>query len=148
MRCAIGRGGVTTRKREGDGATPIGHFRCRWLYWRADRVAEPTTALARRPLTPRDGWCDDPASACYNRYLELPHTARHERLWREDALYDLLVMLGHNDLPVVQGHGSAIFLHLAAPDFAPTAGCIALASEDLRHFLTVADAQSSVVVER
>ncbi|MGE0421528.1 MAG: L,D-transpeptidase [Reyranellaceae bacterium] len=134
--CALGRAGVRADKREGDGATPLGSFALRRLWYRADRLEMPTTrGLVTRAITPGDGWCDDPASADYNRPVVLPHPARHERLWRDDALYDLVVELGYNDGPVVPGAGSAIFLHVARPDYGPTEGCVAIASPDLVRLL-------------
>jgi len=129
--CAIGWGGVRADKREGDGATPAGRFPLRRVLYRPDRLAPPRTALPIAPLGPQDGWCDDAGHNLYNRPLGLPHAARHEALWREDHVYDLIVILGHNDDPVVPGMGSAIFLHVAGPDYAPTAGCVALAQADL-----------------
>ena len=95
----------------------------------------PRTALPFAPLGPRDGWCDDPGHSLYNRPLRLPHEARHEELWRADRVYDLIVILGHNDAPVVPGLGSAVFLHVAQPDYAPTAGCVAVAAGDLLTIL-------------
>lgn len=131
MRCALGRAGIAADKREGDGATPAGIFPFRQVLFRADRIAPPATALPSRPLVASDGWCDDPAHPLYNRPVTLPFAAGHEMLMRTDALYDVIVVLGHNDAPVVPGRGSAIFLHIAAPGFAPTEGCIALARDDL-----------------
>lgn len=137
LRCALGRGGVRADKREGDGATPAGRFPLRRVLYRPDRLAAPPeTALPCRPLRPADGWCDDPADPRYNRPVDLPYPASHERLWREDEIYDIVGVLGHNDDPVVPGAGSAIFLHVARPDYAPTAGCVALAREDLLRLLS------------
>lgn len=133
--CALGRGGVVTDKREGDGATPIGSFALRRVFYRADRMALPATALDVTSIAPSDGWCDDPASADYNRLVRLPHVASHETLWRDDALYDLVVVLGHNDDPPRPGAGSAIFLHVARPDYAPTEGCVAIRRDDLLALL-------------
>jgi len=134
--CALGRGGVRADKREGDGATPQGTFRLRRLWYRADRLDAPATnALPIRAINRDDGWCDDPGSAEYNRPVRLPHPARHERLWREDALYDLVVELGYNDGPIVPGAGSAIFLHVARPDYGPTEGCVAINRADLLRLL-------------
>lgn len=130
-RCALGRGGVRIDKREGDGATPAGRFSLRRVLYRADRLPAPATALPVAPLAPTDGWCDDPADPLYNRPVQLPYTARHERLWRADGLYDIIVVVGHNDAPVVPGLGSAIFMHLASADYRPTHGCVALALPDL-----------------
>lgn len=135
QRAALGRGGVRTHKQEGDGATPAGLLPLRRVLYRADRVARPRTAVPAMPLAPHDGWCDDPSHADYNRPVRLPHDGRHEALWRADAVYDVIGVLGWNDAPVVRGMGSAIFLHVAQLDFAPTEGCIALALPDLRLLL-------------
>ena len=132
MRCAVGRSGFSTNKREGDGTTPIGEFPVRAVFYRADRITRPPTKLPCRPLVEADGWCDDPADPHYNRPVTLPYAASHENMMRPDGLYDLVVALGYNDDPVIAGLGSAIFLHVAAPDFAPTEGCIALALADLQ----------------
>ena len=134
----LGRGGVRGDKREGDGATPIGRFPLRLVYWRADRVAEPVTALPKQAIRPQDGWCDDPADAAYNRPVALPHPARHEKLWREDGVYDLILVIGHNDDPVVPGAGSAVFVHLTRPERTPTEGCVAFDEADLRRLLAAA----------
>ncbi len=146
-RCAIGPGGATSDKREGDGATPAGCFPLRRVLYRPDRLARPETVLPVAPLVPRDAWCDDPEDSSYNQPVRLPYPARHERLWREDAIYDVIVILGHNDDPPVPGEGSAIFLHVAKADYAPTSGCIALALPGLREVLRQADASSRVCVE-
>ena len=129
-RAAIGPGGIKMKHGEGDGITPIGSWPVREVFYRADRVAKPVTALPVRAIARDDGWCDAPDDPHYNRYVKLPHAASAETLWRDDHLYDLVLVLGYNDDPVVPGKGSAIFLHLARPDFGPTAGCVALALGD------------------
>jgi L,D-peptidoglycan transpeptidase YkuD (ErfK/YbiS/YcfS/YnhG family) len=134
-RAVIGRGGIRTDKREGDGATPIGRLPLRRIFYRADRGTAPRSAVPVEPLAPNDGWCDDPADRRYNQRVLLPYDARHEALWRTDGVYDIIGVLGWNDAPVERGRGSAIFLHLAAPDWRPTDGCIALAEPDLRAIL-------------
>jgi L,D-peptidoglycan transpeptidase YkuD (ErfK/YbiS/YcfS/YnhG family) len=144
--CAIGAGGVTGDKREGDGATPLGCFVLRRVLYRPDRLARPETALPVAPLAPEDGWCDDPEDPAYNTPVRLPYGASHERLWREDGIYDLIVVLGHNDAPPVAGKGSAIFLHVAKPDYAPTSGCVALALTDLLSVLAEAGPETRVCV--
>lgn len=136
MCCALGRGGVTTTKREGDGATPAGRFALSQVLYRPDRLAPPAIHLPARPLNAADGWCDEPADAAYNCPIRRPFAGRHETLWRTDGLYDLLAVIGHNDAPPVPGLGSAIFLHVAAPGYNPTAGCVALAPPDLSEILT------------
>ncbi len=130
-RAAIGRAGIVAHKTEGDSGTPCGILPLRRVLYRADRVARPRAAVPVEPIAPEDGWCDDPGHADYNRLIRLPHAAGHEELWRRDALYDVVGVLGWNDAPVRRGHGSAIFLHVAATGHAPTEGCIALTLPDL-----------------
>ena len=135
FRCAIGRGGRRADKREGDGATPIGLLPLRRVLYRADRLAPPRCTLPVGPIAPEDGWCDDPMHTDYNTQIRRPHPARHEELWRVDAIYDVIGVLGWNDAPVMRGRGSAIFLHLARPGFSPTEGCIALEQRELLRVL-------------
>jgi L,D-peptidoglycan transpeptidase YkuD (ErfK/YbiS/YcfS/YnhG family) len=146
--CAIGRGGLidATGKHEGDGATPIGRWPLRRVLYRPDRGAAPETALPVAAITRHDGWCDDPDSRLYNTQVTLPCAARHETLWRDDALYDRIVVLGHNDDPPVPGAGSAIFLHCAKPGYPPTAGCVALAPADLDRILTAVGPGDALVI--
>lgn len=146
IRAAIGRNGTTVKKREGDGKTPVGCFAMRRVLYRPDRLAAPRTALRALPLDPADGWCDDPDDGAYNLPVRLPYGARVEALWRADGIYDLIVVLGYNDAPVEPGAGSAIFLHLAASDWRPTAGCVALGRDDLVRILGEARADSRVIV--
>lgn len=145
--CTLGRGGVRADKREGDGATPVGRFPFRRLLWRPDRfAAAPRTSLPAQPLAPEDGWCDWPQDANYNRQVRLPYPSRHERLWRDDALYDLIVIIGHNDEPVVPHAGSAVFMHLAREDGRPTDGCVGLARGDLLDLLATLDGASTLTI--
>lgn len=137
--CAIGRGGVSDDKREGDGATPVGRFPLRKLYYRPDKGLVPRCGLPLVPILPALGWCDAPLAAAYNRAVLLPWHASAERLWRADSLYDLIVPLGHNDRPAVAGRGSAIFLHVARPGLTGTEGCIALRKDDLLDLLSLVD---------
>jgi L,D-peptidoglycan transpeptidase YkuD (ErfK/YbiS/YcfS/YnhG family) len=132
---ALGRGGVRADKREGDGATPRGRFRAVRVWWRADRGLRPRTSLPVRRITQADGWCEDPADRRYNRPIRLAHGKPGDRLWRSDHLYDLIVELDHNVRPRIAGRGSAIFLHVARRNFAPTAGCVALSAASLRRLL-------------
>jgi L,D-peptidoglycan transpeptidase YkuD (ErfK/YbiS/YcfS/YnhG family) len=137
FRAALGWGGVRDNKREGDGGTPAGVLPLRFVLYRPDRLGAPGCAVPVRALTPSDGWCDDPASSDYNRLVTLPVGASAETLWRDDAVYDIIGVLGWNDDPVQRGLGSAIFLHVARPDYGPTDGCVALALEDLRRVLAI-----------
>ena len=142
--CAIGRGGVidASKKREGDGASPIGEWRLKRVFYRADRIARPETALPTIPLKQSDGWCDAADHPLYNRPVTLPFAASHEKLWREDHAYDVIVELAHNDDPVVPGLGSAIFFHLQHEDGRPTEGCVAVSLEDMLEVLARASAKT------
>jgi len=148
--CGVGRSGIVAAdaKREGDGATPAAAMVLREVFYRPDRLTRPLTALPCRPLSQDDGWCDDPADPAYNRRVRLPYPGRHEKLWREDGIYDLIAVLGWNDDPPVAGRGSAIFLHLARKDGAPTEGCLALTRPDLLAFLAAAPLGTVVEVRR
>jgi L,D-peptidoglycan transpeptidase YkuD (ErfK/YbiS/YcfS/YnhG family) len=134
-RCAVGRGGITSVKREGDGATPRGSFRLLAAMYRPDRIARPVTHLPLTALDPDAGWCDDPADRNYNRAVRLPYPARHEDLWRKDHLYDVVIVLDYNIAPVVPAAGSAIFLHLGSPDLSPTSGCITVSMPTMLKLL-------------
>ena len=133
--CALGRGGSRMRKREGDGATPIGRWPVLRVLFRADRLPRPRTALPVQRIVPEDGWCDAPDDRNYNRPVRHPYPASAERLWRQDALYDVVVVLGHNQKPRLRGAGSAIFMHVARPGYLPTEGCIALRRDHLLRLL-------------
>ncbi|TYC52540.1 L,D-transpeptidase family protein [Rhodobacterales bacterium] len=133
--CALGRSGVVTRKKEGDGATPRGTFELLQVFYRPDKGLPPTTRLPLEPITPRSGWCDDPGHRLYNRPVELPFDAGHEKMWRDDRLYDVVVVLDCNLFPAVKGRGSAIFFHIAREDYRPTEGCIAVSPAHMRLVL-------------
>lgn len=133
--CAFGRTGLTAQKKEGDGASPIGTWPLRQLYYRPDRPAPPSTLLPVQQIRADDGWCDAPDHEQYNRPVKLPFTASHEKLWRDDQLYDLMIPLGYNDDEVISGQGSAIFFHLAREGYEPTEGCVAIAEHHMRQLL-------------
>lgn len=147
VRCALGRGGIAEKLREGDGITPKGVFALRRLHYRTDRMEAPQTGLTERPIGKDDGWCDDPTSVDYNLPVTLPCAWSHEKLWREDGLYDVVVEIGYNDSPIVPGLGSAIFLHIARPDYGPTEGCVALAMKDMLELLKDCDATTRVLID-
>jgi len=144
---ALGRAGIKANKREGDGATPRGAFRLKQLWWRADRHPRPATILPARRISLNDGWCEDPGDRHYNQPVKLPPASKADRLARTDRLYDFIIEISHNTRPRVAGRGSAIFIHVARPGFAPTAGCIALEIGALRHLLARIGPRTRIVVE-
>ena len=133
--CQLGRTGRSVLKREGDGATPTGLYRLEEVYYRPDRMPRPQTRLPVKRITAQTGWCDDPADRNYNRPVTLPYPASHEKLWRDDHVYDLLVTLSHNTRPRRMNFGSAVFLHLSTPAHTPTQGCIALDPDPLARII-------------
>ncbi len=133
--CALGRSGIVMRKREGDGGTSVGRFELLHVYYRPDRGLPPATLLPTEPLTPASGWCDDPGHRLYNRPVQLPFSASHEKMWRDDRLYDIVVVLDCNLNPAVKGQGSAIFFHIAREGYSPTEGCVAVSPEHMRLIL-------------
>ena len=136
-RCALGRHGCTAHKREGDGKTPYGAFAMRRLWYRPDRVAASLLprALPVRAIAPDSIWSDDVRDPDYNRARRAPSSFHHEKLWRDDHLYDAFVELGYNDSPPQPHKGSAIFLHRAAANDGPTEGCIAISWRALRWLM-------------
>ena len=143
---ALGRGGIRANKREGDGGTPRGRFRPVRLWWRPDRLPRPLTRLPRRPIGPDDAWCEDPGDRRYNHPFRRSANEPGDRLWRDDRLYDLIVEIDHNTRPRIAGRGSAVFVHVARPGLAPTAGCIALKPRDLRLLVSRLGPRTRIVI--
>ena len=144
---ALGRTGIKANKREGDGATPRGSFRLKRLWWRADRHPRPATFLPVRRITPDDGWCEEPSDRHYNRPIKVPPRAKADRLARADHLYDFIIEIDHNVRPRVVGRGSAVFIHVARPGFASTAGCVALTMNSLRRLLARVGPRTRIMVD-
>ncbi len=133
--CVLGRSGIIADKQEGDGGTPVGRFPLRRVLYRADHLPTPATVLPVSIIAKDDGWCDEPADPAYNKPVKLPYGASAETMHRDDGLYDVVVIVGHNDDPVVPKAGSAIFMHVAEDNGTPTAGCVALVRDDLVSLL-------------
>ena len=143
---ALGRGGIRANKREGDGGTPRGIFRLRRLWWRGDRLVRPPTQLPVHRIGRNDGWCEEPRHRRYNLPIRLPPGHPGDRLWRTDRLYDVLIEIDHNTRPRIAGRGSAVFMHIARPGFAPTAGCVALDADALRRLVGRVGPHTRIVI--
>ena len=146
IRAALGRTGVKAAKREGDGATPAGRFHPLRLWWRADRLPRPRTLLPVRRIASDDAWCEDPTDRRYNRPFRRSANEPGDRLRRGDGLYDLIVEIDHNTRPRIAGRGSAVFIHVARPGFAPTAGCIALTRSDLQRLVSRLSRKTRIII--
>lgn len=147
-RCALGKSGVVAAedKREGDGKSPAGTWAIRRVLYRSDKSAPPKTAFPIAPIAPDDGWCDDVGDPAYNRPVKRPYPASNEAMWRDDDVYDVVVILAHNDDPPRPGLGSAIFMHLAKPGYPPTEGCVALSRQDMDAVLALAQPGDAVEI--
>lgn len=143
---ALGRAGIKADKREGDGATPRGSFQPRQLWWRADRHPRPRTGLPVRAIRPEDAWCEDPCSRHYNQPVRLERDHNADRLRRGDHLYDFIIEIDHNTAPRIGGRGSAVFLHLARPDFSPTAGCVSMTKSAMLRLLERIGPQTRIII--
>ncbi|MEL6980630.1 MAG: L,D-transpeptidase family protein [Pseudomonadota bacterium] len=144
--CALGRGGRRWAKREGDGATPLGRFAIEFGLYRPDRLAAPRSAIPFRPIRLWDGWSDAPKDPAYNQPVRRPHPHSHERLWRADPLYDVILVMTANRAPIIPNNGSALFIHLWRGPRRPTEGCIALRRSDLLWILARWSDRSRILI--
>jgi L,D-peptidoglycan transpeptidase YkuD (ErfK/YbiS/YcfS/YnhG family) len=135
FKCSLGKNGVTKNKVEGDKCTPSGVYRLKQVFYRADRINKITTNLKKIKIKKNMGWCDDPSSKRYNRLIKIPYKFSHEKLYRKDHIYDIVVILNYNMNPVVKKRGSAIFMHITKKNYLKTLGCIALKKNDLLEIL-------------
>ena len=145
--CALGRAGVSSNKREGDGATPLGRMRLLAVYLAGCGFARRSLLPLRR-ITSDLGWCEVPDDRNYNRPVRIPYPASHETMLRSDGLYDAVVVLDWNMRPRRRGRGSAIFFHLSRPGLQPTAGCIAVPHQAMRRLLPRLTPATTIVVSR
>lgn len=146
--CAIGWGGIGEKVGEGDGITPIGEYPIRRVLYRADRILEkPKTVFEVQEIQEDDGWCDEPRDPHYNQQVKKPFAASHEDLWRKDNVYDVIVVIGQNDDPIIPNKGSAVFMHVARENFTPTAGCVGLSQNDLLKVLEESTPDTHVIVK-
>lgn len=144
--CSLGRSGRKPLKREGDGASPVGSWTMRRMFYRSDRMQRPRTGLKPQVLRDHDGWCETVGDRNYNRLVRIPYATSHEYMKRKDHLYDVVIELSHNERPRVQGHGSAVFFHLRQPDGGPTAGCIAVSARDMKIVLERIGPKTRIVI--
>ena len=135
FRCSLGKNGVTKNKVEGDKCTPSGIYRLKQVFYRADRIKKITTNLKKIKIKKNMGWCNDSSSKKYNHLIKIPNKFSHEKLYRKDHIYDIIVVLNYNINPVIKKKGSAIFMHIAKKNYSKTLGCIGLKKNDLLEIL-------------
>jgi len=145
FKCCIGKNGLTKFKKEGDGKTPKGIFKIEHLYFRKDRIKKPLTKLKCIEIKRNMGWCDDVKNKKYNKLIKINKNCSHEKLFRKDKKYDLLIPIKYNFNNIIPGKGSCIFIHLTS-DYKPTAGCIALKKKDLLILLKLINKNSKIII--
>jgi L,D-peptidoglycan transpeptidase YkuD (ErfK/YbiS/YcfS/YnhG family) len=136
FRCALGKAGIKKKEKEGDNVTPKGIFKITSMYYRPDRIKNIITAIKKIKIKKNMGWCDDPDSHFYNQQISLPTKFNHEKLYRNDNLYDLVLVLNYNTNPIIKNKGSAIFIHIAKKNYKKTKGCIALKKKHLIELIS------------
>ena len=135
FKCSLGKNGVTKNKIEGDKCTPSGTYRLKQVFYRADRIKKFSTNIKKIKIKKNMGWCDDSSSKRYNQLIRVPTKFSHEKLYRKDGIYDIIVVLNYNMNPVIKKKGSAIFMHIAKKNYSKTLGCIVLKKNDLLEIL-------------
>jgi L,D-peptidoglycan transpeptidase YkuD (ErfK/YbiS/YcfS/YnhG family) len=136
FRCALGKAGIKKKAKEGDNITPKGIFKIIKIYYRPDKIKKIKTLIKKIKIKKNMGWCDDPNSRFYNKQIKLPSKLGHEKLYRNDNVYDLIAVLNYNTNPIIKNKGSAIFIHIAKKNLNKTKGCIAIKKENLIHLLS------------
>ena len=134
VKCAIGKKGIGYKRKEGDLITPLGEFNIKYILYRKDRV-KISTKLKKKVIKKNMGWCDDPKSNHYNKLVKLPFIYHHEKLYKKENIYDIILVLNYNMNPVKKNKGSAIFIHVAKNNFKKTEGCIAIKKQSLIKLL-------------
>ena len=146
LRCAIGKRGITCKKKEGDQKTPKGTFSFKSIFYRKDRVRNLKTTIKKEMITKNMGWCDDSSSKYYNKLIKLPFKKRAEKMWLEDRIYDVLIVIDYNIKPVIKNKGSAIFLHIAKKNYSPTKGCIAINMKDILFLISKINNKTKLII--
>ncbi len=144
--CVFGREGVTDNKTEGDWKTPTGKYKIRKIFYRKDKIPELETQIECVPISQDDAWCDDSLLPEYNSFVKLPFNGSYENLWRDDDLYDVIVVIGYNDEPAITDKGSAIFIHIMKEDMEYTRGCLAIKKEDMMFLVKEITAETEIEI--
>ena len=146
FKCALGKAGIRNKKKEGDNITPKGIYKIIKIYYRDDRIKKISSKFKLIKITKKMGWCDDPKSKKYNQLIKLPNKYSHEKLYKKNNTYDLLLVLDYNMKPIVKNKGSAIFIHVAKRNYKPTAGCIALKKKDLLKLTKIIKLSTKILI--
>ena len=146
FRCAIGKAGIKKKLREGDNITPKGTYQITRIYYRKDRIKKIKTKIKLSKIKKNFGWCDQPDSKFYNRLIDIPNKLSHEKLYRKDNIYDVIIVLNYNMYPTIQYKGSAIFIHVAKRNFTPTKGCVAISKKNLLYLIERISKKTKIII--
>ena len=147
FKCALGKAGIRKKKKEGDNITPKGIYKIIKIYYRDDRIKKISSKFKLIKIRKNMGWCDDPKSEKYNQLIKLPNRYSHEKFFKKDNSYDLIVILNYNINPIIKNKGSAIFIHIAKKNYKSTAGCIALKKDDLLKLIKIIDINTKIFIK-
>ena len=147
LKCSIGKSGVTQSKKEGDLTTPKGLFELGLLYYRKDKIKLLKCKIKKRAIKKGMGWCNDSKSKKYNQEISFPFKYGAEKLYRKDKIYDIFINIKYNQLPIVKGKGSAIFLHLSNKKYKPTSGCVAIQKKDFLKILPLINNKTKISIK-
>ena len=146
LRCTIGKRGITNNKKEGDQKTPKGTFRFKSIFYRKDKIPNLKCVLNKKIIKKNMGWCDDPKSKDYNKLIYFPFKNSAENLWLKNNIYDIILIINYNLMPIIKNKGSAIFLHIAKKNYTPTKGCIAVSKKDILFLITKISSRSKLII--
>jgi L,D-peptidoglycan transpeptidase YkuD (ErfK/YbiS/YcfS/YnhG family) len=144
LRCSIGKRGISINKKEGDGKTPCGNFKVKYILYRKDRIQNLKSKLKKKIIKKNMGWCDDPKSKYYNQLITFPFKYSAEKLWLKENTYDIILIIDYNSNPIIKNKGSAIFLHIAKKKNSPTKGCIATNKKNMRLLLSKINKKTTI----
>jgi L,D-peptidoglycan transpeptidase YkuD (ErfK/YbiS/YcfS/YnhG family) len=147
FKCALGKSGIGKKRKEGDNFTPKGTFKIVKIYYRDDRIKKIYSKIKVFKINNKMGWCDDSNSKKYNQLIKLPSKYTHEKMYRKDNVYDLVIVLNYNMSPIVKNKGSAIFIHVAKKNYKKTAGCIALKKNHLIRLIKDIKDKTKIVID-
>ena len=145
FKCSIGKKGITSKKKEGDLKTPKGTYSLGSLFYRKDKHASPKTKLKKIAITKKMGWCDDTSSKYYNKLITINKKIGHEKLFRKEMNYDLLIPINYNTKEIIKNKGSAIFIHLTK-NYKKTLGCIALKKKDFLILIKIINKRTKIKI--
>ena len=147
VKCAVGKRGIGLKKKEGDLITPIGQYKIKYILFRRDRIKKIQSKIGKIEIKKNMGWCDDPRSRKYNKLIKLPFNYSHEKLYKKENAYDIILVLNYNMNPYKKKKGSAIFIHVASKSYKKTKGCVAIKKKELLKIIKEIKKNTKVKIE-